>query len=209
MAVTNIKSEKEHCDGKPEFGSSADTLKLAQETYWDKVYKRIKEIGITRRDFCKEVGINENSLSGMMHKTPNIVFFKRAAAVLGIDLSYLFDSSISSSSEEHYVLADYEKELILELRKVVRSKREERALGLILLLKYLRDPGSVCVLESRDRSTLSSEVNPEDDAHVASISSTSDAETDKKSVTKAKKKKNSKDIEEDRQPSLFDGLEEI
>lgn len=207
MAIT--KSKTKH-DGKPEFGSSADTLnKSAQEIYWNIVYKRIKELGITRRDFCREVGINENSLSGMMHKTPNIAFFKKATAVLGIDLSYLFDSSISSSSEEHYVLSDYEKELILELRKVVKSKRKERAHGLILLLKYLRDPGSVCVLETRDRSTLSSEVNPNDDTHEASISSTSDAETDKKSVAKASKRKRYKDIEEERQPSLFDGLEEI
>lgn len=206
LAITNIKTEKEH-DDKPEVASCTD----ARETYWDIVSKRIKELGITRRDFCREVGINENALSGMMKKTPNIVFFKKATQVLGIDLSYLFDSTISPSCEEHYNLLEYEKELILELRKEVRSKREERAKGLTLLLKYLRNPSSVGVLEACDVATLPSVTNAKDVAHEMSDdsceSSVFDTEVAKKSVDKANKTKVYKDMEEERQPSLFDGLE--
>ncbi len=198
---------------KAESCSTADTLNKdsAISKFWESVKARLKELGMSKRDFCKQVGINENSLAGMMYKCPNVLFFKKATQVLGIDLSYLFDSTISPSCEEHYNLLEYEKELILELRKEVRSKREERAKGLTLLLKYLRDPSSVVVLEACDVATLPSVTNAKDVAHEMSYdsceSSAFDTEITKKSVDKANKTKVYKDMEEERQPSLFDGLE--
>ncbi len=52
LAITNIKTEKEH-DDKPEVASCTD----ARETYWDIVSKRIKELGITRRDVCRTYAV--------------------------------------------------------------------------------------------------------------------------------------------------------
>ena len=110
--------------------------------YWEKILSRIEASGMTRREFCKQMGISEYSFSGMRKHCPSVQFLLDANKILDYDFFYIFDSSLPKPKNTD-VLKDYEKELITEIRKVEKKNRKNLANLMTLILKTKHEPESV------------------------------------------------------------------